>query len=88
MSPIQNFLDFISLEKRYSYNTIKSYQTDLKLFESYLKNTYDISIEKTDHNMTRSWLVNEIKKEIPQGQLIVKSPHLSLFLNIFSKVVK
>jgi len=62
MSPIQNFLDFISLEKRYSYNTIKSYQTDLKLFESYLKNTYDISIEKTDHNMTRSWLVNEIKK--------------------------
>ena len=62
MSPIQNFLDFISLEKRYSYNTIKSYQTDLKLFESFLKNTYDISIEKTDHNRIRSWLVHEIKK--------------------------
>lgn len=62
MSTIQNFLDYILLEKRYSYNTIKSYQTDLKLFESYLKNTYDTSIEKTNHNMTRSWLVNEIKK--------------------------
>ena len=62
LSPIQNYLDFISLEKRYSFHTVKAYRTDLKLFESYLKNTYTTSIDKTDHNMIRSWLVNEIKK--------------------------
>ena len=58
----QNYLDYLLLVKRYSSHTVKAYRTDLKLFESYLKDIYSISIDKANHAMIRSWLVNELKK--------------------------
>ena len=58
----QNYLDYLLLVKRYSSHTVKAYRTDLKLFESYLKDTYSISIDKANHAMIRSWLVKELNK--------------------------
>jgi len=58
----QNFLDYLLLVKRYSSHTVKAYRTDLKLFESYLKDIYSISIDKANHAMIRSWLVKELNK--------------------------
>ena len=60
MPLIQNYLDYLLLEKRYSSHTVKAYRTDLKLFQSYLKEIYTISIDKTNHAMIRSWLVEEL----------------------------
>tara|TARA_Y100000813_G_scaffold38778_1_gene26347 strand:- start:241 stop:1122 length:882 start_codon:yes stop_codon:yes gene_type:complete len=58
----QNYLDYLLLVKRYSSHTVKAYRTDLKLFESYLKDIYSISIDKANHAMIRSWLVKELNK--------------------------
>ena len=58
----QNYLDYLLLVKRYSSHTVKAYRTDLKLFESYLKDTYSISIDKANHAIIRSWLVKELNK--------------------------
>ena len=58
----QNYLDYLLLVKRYSSHTVKAYRTDLKLFESYLKDIYSISIDKVNHAMIRSWLVKELNK--------------------------
>ena len=62
MSLTQNYLDYLLLVKRYSAHTVKAYRTDLKLFESYLKDIYSISIDKANHAMIRSWLVKELNK--------------------------
>ena len=62
MSLTQNYLDYLLLVKRYSSHTVKAYRTDLKLFESYLKDIYSISIDKANHAMIRSWLVKELNK--------------------------
>ena len=58
----QNYLDYLLLEKRYSSHTIKAYRTDLRIFESYLKEIYTTSIDKANHAMIRSWLVEELNK--------------------------
>ena len=58
----QNYLDYLLLEKRYSSHTVKAYRTDLRIFESYLKETYSISVDKANHAMIRSWLVEELNK--------------------------
>ena len=58
----QNYLDYLLLVKRYSSHTVKAYRTDLKLFQSYLKDIYTISIHKANHAMIRSWLVKELNK--------------------------
>ena len=62
MTLTQNYLDYLLLVKRYSSHTVKAYRTDLKLFESYLKDIYSISIDKANHAMIRSWLVKELNK--------------------------
>ena len=62
MQLTQNYLDYLLLVKRYSSHTVKAYRTDLKLFESYLKDIYSISIDKANHAMIRSWLVKELNK--------------------------
>ncbi len=56
----QKFLDYLALEKRYSLHTIKAYKADLTLLSNYLDEVYSTSIEKANHSMIRSWLVNEL----------------------------
>ncbi len=62
MPLIQNYLDYLLLEKRYSSHTLKAYRTDLRIFESYLKEIYITTIDKANHVMIRSWLVEELSK--------------------------
>ena len=62
MKLIQNYLDYLSLEKRYSHHTIKAYNTDLTIFALFLKDVYNTKIHKASHKMIRSWLVEELNK--------------------------
>ena len=55
---IQAFLDHISLEKKYSSNTLKAYKKNLDDFQKFiLSEEYDISIEKATYKEIRSWVV-------------------------------
>ena len=62
MPLIQNYLDYLLFEKRYSTHTIKAYRTDLFLLQKYLSESYELSIDKANHSMIRSWLVEELNK--------------------------
>jgi integrase/recombinase XerC len=56
---IQEFISYISFEKRYSAHTILAYQTDLQAFAKYLDADYQIKeISEAKHLMIRSWLAN------------------------------
>lgn len=60
---IQQFLDFLKFEKRYSRHTVISYQTDLEQFESFLISQYDApSIESITSSMIRTWMA-EMKED-------------------------
>lgn len=60
---IQQFLDFLKFEKRYSRHTVISYQTDLEQFESFLISQYDApSIESISSSMIRTWMA-EMKED-------------------------
>lgn len=62
MALTQNFLDYLALEKRYSLHTVKAYKADLTLLSDYLDEIYSTSIDKANHSMIRSWLVNELNR--------------------------
>ena len=56
---IQNFLQYISFEKRYSGHTIKAYRGDLFSFSDYLMADFDINdVKDASTQMIRSWVAS------------------------------
>jgi integrase/recombinase XerC len=56
---IQQFLDYLSFQKRYSPNTVLSYQTDLRAFFDYLLAEYETTeVKEVSTTMVRSWLAD------------------------------
>ncbi len=53
----QDFLAYLSLEKRYSPHTVQSYSLDLTQFFTYLHEEYDgIALESVKPAHVQSWL--------------------------------
>ena len=52
---IQNFLDYISKEKRFSNHTKIAYQNDLTSFDAFCKEEFDEEIEAATSKMIRLW---------------------------------
>ena len=88
MKLIQNYLDYLSLEKRYSQHTIKAYNTDLTIFALFLKNFYDTKIHKASHKMIRSWLVEELNKGNSATTINRKITSLKSFYKYLLKLKK
>lgn len=52
-----DFVQFISLERRYSPHTVKAYTHDLEHFASFLEETYaEVSLERVTPEAIRSWM--------------------------------
>jgi integrase/recombinase XerC len=61
---VESFLQYLKFEKRVSPHTVISYQTDLKQFSQFLKQTYsEEQPEIATHVMVRSWIVSLIEEE-------------------------
>jgi len=61
--PIQEFLDYLQFQKRFSEHTIISYRTDLRAFFDYVATEYNIvAIQEVTPPIIRSWL-SKLKSE-------------------------
>lgn len=59
--PIQEFLKYLEFEKRYSFHTLKSYETDLRQFSEFcLKQPGDFRPAEITHKLIRTWLVDMV----------------------------
>jgi len=62
---IENFLQFIQFEKRYSVNTLISYKKDLEQFQVFLHLQYaDVPLEQVVFPHVRSWVVHLMQEGI------------------------
>lgn len=58
------FLKYLQFEKRFSINTVKSYQNDLTQFISYIEDQFQLSDpEKANEKIIRSWVVDLMEKD-------------------------
>lgn len=59
------FFAYLRSERRYSPNTLLSYQTDLRQFSEYLRATYELDdAAQADHTLIRSWVVTLMQQEL------------------------
>ncbi len=64
---IQQFLDYIKSNNKYSHNTFVAYQQDMKQFAVFFKNEFVDNNIITDHKLIRNWLIKlNLDKNIPR----------------------
>ena len=79
-SPINGFLNYLAFEKRYSANTILSYQNDLSAFFEYLAIEYQVSdLKEITPSIIRTWLASLKENKISSKSINRKISSLKSF---------
>ena len=85
----RHFLDYLTHEKRYSHNTLKSYENDLKQFSDFLILTYEVSDLSTAlHIHIRSWMVALVNDNISPRSINRKLSTLRSYYNYLLRLDK
>lgn len=83
---INKFLDYLRYEKKYSQNTILSYENDLNEFQEYFKNhAYDSGVVKADTLMLRNYLMYLSDGELSERTINRKISALKSFYKFLLK---
>ena len=84
--PIQQFLNYIRFEKRYSAHTSIAYQNDLEQFTAYLASQYDgINITEVNASIIKSWLAELKTDDITSRSIKRKISSLKSFYKFHLK---
>lgn len=76
---IEKFLQYITVEKRYSHHTVTSYKNDLLQFSQYLESNYDEVVEDANSTMIRSWMASLVQSQIQARTINRKLSSLRTF---------
>ena len=83
---INKFIDYLTLEKSYSHNTINAYYKDLKDFENFSKSKFDnINIEDSNYSIIRSWIVELVNSGVSNRTVNRKVSSLKSFFKFLIK---
>jgi len=76
----ENFIEYISFEKRYSQHTIQAYTKDLDQFTAFLGEQYGISdVSEVGHQQIRSWMVSLMEEGLSERTVLRKLSTLKSF---------
>jgi len=84
---INKFIDYLRYEKRYSHNTIISYQSDLEHFRTFLMVQYNFdSVKLVKHTFIRSWIVSMMQDSYTPKSINRKISSLKSFFKYLKKI--
>ncbi|MFL2580202.1 MAG: tyrosine-type recombinase/integrase [Parvicellaceae bacterium] len=70
---INNFLEYLKIEKRYSVHTLVSYESDLLQFDNYLTSVYDgVSLSSVEMLHVRSYMVELLELHLAKSSVARK----------------
>ena len=83
---VNEFLTYLSFEKRYSKHTTVSYKNDLSNLSDYLLTTYELSTpEQANYPMLRSWIVTLVDQEMQPKSINRKIACLRSYYHFLQK---
>lgn len=84
---IQDFLNYLSFQKRYSENTVVSYQNDLEAFFEFLTELYETNApEQITTSMVRTWLASLKENQVASRTINRKISTLKSFFKYMVKM--
>ena len=79
-SPVQEFLDYLTFQKRYSKNTIISYENDLRSFFEFILLEYKITaVNEVNPSIVRTWLASLKENKVASKSVNRKISSLKSF---------
>ncbi len=79
-SPIQEFLNYLTFQKRYSKHTIISYENDLTGFFDFVLSEYKITeVKEVNPSIVRTWLASLKEKKASSKTINRKISSLKAF---------
>ncbi|MFD2568226.1 tyrosine-type recombinase/integrase [Pseudotenacibaculum haliotis] len=86
MDQIEAFLEYLSLEKKYSVHTVTAYKNDLISFRDFCETHYDEEcINKVHYSQIRSWIVSLVDDGISNRTINRKISSLKTFYKYLQK---
>tara|TARA_B100001287_G_scaffold242241_1_gene217585 strand:+ start:7215 stop:8105 length:891 start_codon:yes stop_codon:yes gene_type:complete len=83
----KSFLDYLSLEKKYSSKTIIAYKNDLQSFSTFNKSEFDQnSIQEVVYTQIRSWIVLLVGEKISNSSINRKISSLNSYYKFLIKI--
>lgn len=84
--PINSFLNYLSLEKKYSNHTVTAYKKDVLSFQEFCLQTYDDeNIVAINYSQIRSWIVSLVNSNISNRSINRKLSALKSFYKFLQK---
>jgi len=84
---IKSFIDYLQLEKKYSENTIKAYENDIKSFIEFNRKEFgESSINNANYSQLRSWIVKLVESKISNRSINRKISSLNSYYKFFLKI--
>ena len=87
MNLITSFLEYLSLEKKYSVHTIKAYKRDLISFQNFCIESYQQEkISDINYSQIRSWIVDLVEGKVSNRSVNRKISSLKSFYKYLQKI--
>lgn len=84
---IENFLEYLKVEKNYSVNTLLAYKTDLLEFQLFIDNyNYNFKIDKANYKAIRSWIISMANNGLSNRSINRKISSLKSFYKFLIKI--
>ncbi|MBI9042126.1 tyrosine-type recombinase/integrase [Lutibacter sp.] len=84
--PINSFLNYIALEKKYSQHTVTAYKNDLNTFQEFCLTEFDSSnIININYAQIRSWIIRLVNSNISNRSINRKLSALKSFYKFLQK---
>jgi len=84
--PIDSFLNYLSLEKKYSKHTTIAYKNDLNSFQTFCRDEYgEESIIRVNYAQIRTWIVSLVNDKISNRTINRKISSLKSFYKFLRK---
>lgn len=83
---VQAFVDYLTLEKKYSVHTCRAYQKDLEEFEAYCREEFDLNdLANAEYSLIRNWIVALLERKVTNRTVNRKIASLKAFYKFLVK---
>lgn len=92
MSALDDFMSYIQVERKYSSNTALAYESDIKQFNTFIENNYNLNIIDNFDNLNaitikhfRAWILDLTNQKLERTSIHRKASSLKSYFRFFQK---